>query len=407
MTRTEIPTTCPYCGQPLVRADAIQRLRRVQRQLDRERAEWQRRIRAQIEADARRRLEDQVERRVRAIRAQEAKRTERLTSTVVALRAQLAELRRERLELTRAHHAELTELRRSLDAQKRKELAAERKRLEASLRAQLERSAHAKVQREYQGQLTTLHRITDSLRRENERLQRQLEQVGAADRGDLNEDKIVQELQLTFRDDEIVRQKRGRAGTDILHRVQHRVGGELQEAGLIIYECKDTQRWSNNFVAQAKRSAKTHGTPYVVLASRAFPRGRREVLVQEGVIIVHPNHVVQMAHVVRSMVVGIHQAQLSGEGRARKTAAILRYLSSAAFRQTFGLVSEHTRKLRELLEDEREAHRRVWAKREQAYQEIREAAGTIESNIRGIIEQAAPARRARVIELPSRTSSSG
>lgn len=263
-----------------------------------------------------------------------------------ALRGELADLKRERSELIKEHRAEMAALRQSLEAEKRKELAEERKRIKAALRAEIARSEQAKAQRQYQGQLTTLNRLVDTLTSQNERLQRQLEHLAAADRGELNEDAILHELQLAFREDDIRRQKRGRAGTDILHTVQCRVGGELQEAGLIIYECKDTQRWSNEFLAQAKRAAKTHGTPYAVLVSRAFPRGQKDVLVRDGVIVVHPKHVVQMAHVVRSMVVGIHRANLSGEDRARKTTELLRYLSSTTFRQTFNMVNEKTRELR-------------------------------------------------------------
>lgn len=60
MRRPEVPTTCPYCGQPLVKAEAINHLVRAQQQLDRERARWERSIRAEAEAEARRALEEQL-----------------------------------------------------------------------------------------------------------------------------------------------------------------------------------------------------------------------------------------------------------------------------------------------------------------------------------------------------------
>lgn len=45
----------------------------------------------------------------------------------------------------------------------------------------------------------------------------------------------------------------------------------------------------------------------------------------------------------------------------------------------------------------------MWTRREQAYEEIREAADTIDANIRGIIEKVSPTSRAKVVSLPRRT----
>jgi hypothetical protein len=394
-----VPAVCPYCGQRLVNRTAIEHLRRVQARLEETRKRLERQLRSELKAEAERRLAEEVERKVQALRAQEARRSQKMATTIEALREQVAELREERAARIREHRSELVAVRRELERRMREELAQERKRLKSVLGSSIARTERAKAERAYEGQLRALNRLVGSLRGENERLQRQLEQLSAADRGDWNEEVILRELQLAFREDEIRRQRRGRAGSDILHAVHHRSGGEQQEAGLIIYECKDTLRWSKDFIAQAKKAAKSHGTPYVILVSRAFPQRRKEMFVEDGVIVVHPTHVIHMARVVRSMVIGIHQAKLSAEGRARKTEELLRYLSGTAFRQALGTLTEKTRELRELLEEEQRTHKRVWARREQAYGEVRDVTDTIDTTIRGIIERPVRERRAKVVPI--------
>lgn len=212
---------------------------------------------------------------------------------------------------------------------------------------------------------------------------------------------VLNLLKAAFRDDELTRTRRGRAGADIFHHVRYRDGGGgWAEAGLIIYECKDTLRWNNDFVVQAKRAAKTHEAAYTVLVSRAFPRGQKYLLVRgDGVIVVHPTLLLHVAHVVRRMVEEIHRAGLGADGRARKTEELFAYLKSERFKHSLGSIANATATLKEMLEAERDSHRRTWSRRENAYNEIREITSTVDEEIRVIVERPIRSRRAKVVPI--------
>ncbi len=398
-SRTEIPKVCPYCNQPLVNESAVAHLLRKERELENRQQRLGRDLRAQLEAQARVKIQQEVARRVAAVKAGETKKSERLAQVADELKQQLVDLRSERGELQRRHKADLTTLKREHEAELRKELAEARRRLKETLRPTIAREEQTKARRGYEGQMRTLNRVVSSLEGENERLKRQMERLSPADRGDWNEEAVLQRLQVAFRHDDIERHKKGRRGSDILHSVRCRVGNDMHDAGLIVYECKDTARWDNDFIPQMKRAGRTHGTSYLVLVSKAFPRSKRDLFVQDGVVVVHPNHVLHVAHMIRTMVVGIFQADLSAEGRMQKTQELFRYLTSERFRQAFGSISDSVRSLKEQLEDERESHRRTWGKRERAYNEIKEATDTIDADIRGVIERPVASRRSKVVPL--------
>jgi hypothetical protein len=166
-----------------------------------------------------------------------------------------------------------------------------------------------------------------------------------------------------------------------------------------VYECKDTLRWSNDFILQAKKAGKTHGTSYLVLVSRAFPRGQKNLFVRDGVIVVHPALLSHAAHVVRRMVAEVHRTGLGAEGRVRKTEELFSYLTGEKFRQEVGSITNATEMLRNMLEDERGSRRRTWANREAAYNEIRETLSTIDEEIRVIVERPIRSRKAKVVSI--------
>lgn len=387
----EPPSTCPMCGQQLINESAIEHVLRKQRENEAAQQRLERAIRQKAEADAQAKARQEIDRKIRAAKEAEAKKAAKLADALEDLKAQLFDLKTERKELERQHRAEIAALKQASEAARKKELRDALRKQKEALRPQVAREERGKVEREL--------RLIDGARRgleeENERLKRQLERMTAADRGEFNEEEVLQRLRLTFREDDIERSKRGVRGTDIFHRV--RVGGS--DAGLIIYECKDTLRWNNDFYAQCKRAGKTHGTSYVVLVSRAFPRNQKDLLTNDGVVVVHPSLLLHVAHIMRSMVAEIHRAGLTAQGQAQKTEELYRYLGGEDFRRTFGSLSIAARNLKDLLDKERDTHQRTWSRRETWYTEIGSVHSAIDERIRGIIEAPTRARGRKVIPL--------
>ena len=145
----------------------------------------------------------------------------------------------------------------------------------------------------------------------------------------MNEADIAEELAHAFPEDDI--QREGKGG-DILQTVRYQLGRKLEEAGLILYECKDTKRWSNAFLKQIKADGQTHQTPYLLLVSRTLPANEECACVRDDVVIVDPLHVRHLAWIVRRAVIETHRAERAGQDRAGKTARLYEYLRSDEFR---------------------------------------------------------------------------
>lgn len=336
-------THCPWCGQTLANRKAVEHLLRAEKQL-----------RKTIKSEE-------------AVRAQEAasKRVEAALRKLAAKEDELAALKRRQREQLRA------------------------------LRDQVKGEARAEVDKE----LRSLQRQVTRLREELESKERQLERLNVSDRGDMSEQDLFEALRHAFREDEIARRKRGQKGTDIMQQVWYRAGKEHQQAGLIIWECKDTNKWNNAFLAQASTQRETHGTTHVVVVSRVLPPRETQLFVRDGIIVARPREVLPVAHILRSMVIGIHRAGLSADAQAWKTRALHRYLASEEFRGDVTYMARRTETLSQLLVHERDRHKKDWTKREQHYSEIAGKIVDVDQRIRGIIEETKTLRPRRLVAL--------
>jgi hypothetical protein len=126
--------------------------------------------------------------------------------------------------------------------------------------------------------------------------------------------------------------------------------------------------------------------------------------VREDVPIVAPARLVDLARVLRGMVIELHRAGLTKESQATKTQELYQYLSGTEFRQTFKTVLDASKELSELLNKERGAHERTWAKRQQIYNEVGGKAAAIDGRVRAIIERSG-GEQGKVVALTRDTAS--
>lgn len=371
MGSANTPQVCPFCGQPLVNREAISHLHRAQ-------TEFERRVRAEEE----KRLQQMLRQQTATIRKEEREKSSKEVSRLERLAAKLEQ---------RADRAE------SLAERRAKQIAAAKL---AEAKKSLEESARKKAERQMERRERSLRSTVQRQSQQIEELQRRLEHVGAADRGEFNEQAILRQLRETFTDDEIRPVGKGRKGADLIQTVRYRAAGNYVTAGRILYECKDTQTWQNAFITQAKQARETHKTPHVILVTQAFPRNAKDLFWKDGIPVVHPNAVVHLARVVRQMVENVHRAGLSDQARALKTAELYQYLSGEEFSLAMSGIIDTSEKLKEALSEERQWHSRTWARRQDAYDAIVTKSTEVDEKIRAIIERPAGAVIGKVLQLP-------
>jgi hypothetical protein len=326
---------CPFCGQPLADKAAVGHLHRSERR-------FETKLRRELTEEANATAEGRAARKV-------------------------------------------ARLEQGLKEERRKVGALEAR--QAKGQERVERRIRREVERERSARKRELERTVAQAQTRNEELRRRLDGLSAKERGELNEGDIFQLLVDAFPQDEITRTKEQ---GDIIEVVMYGDGEELKSAGAILYECKDTQRWSNAFIEQIRSDGRSRQTPYLLLVSRALPGGEKGMGVHDGVVIADAAHTIPMAQILRRMAIESHVAGLAGRDHAGKTEQLYEYLSSEEFREHLAAVVETGGRLDAMLQKERRAHERTWSQRHRIYAELGRESVAIEQAIHSIVEQEGP-----------------
>lgn len=209
-----------------------------------------------------------------------------------------------------------------------------------------------------------------------------LERQTSEQMGEMVEADAYAALRSAFPHDDIQRVSRGVRGADILQRVLV----EGTEVGRIIYECKNVTSWQNEWLTKARSYRSQYQTPWVVIASRCFPRREKWFVVERGVPVIDLRLIVKLAEVLRAAVVEIGQLRTSNIGRQEKAEQMFEYVRSDHFVGRFRGVAEAVAGLREQQGKERQWHTEVWAKQIRLYDEIDDGRREISAQIRSIAE---------------------
>jgi len=174
-------------------------------------------------------------------------------------------------------------------------------------------------------------------------------------------------------------QSTGKMG-DVLHRVM--IGNE--EAGKILYECKKTDKFQNEFIKEILRHQESAKADYAVIITHAQKKDKSKFFLEENVIIIDPLGFLDLAVVLRLSLIDIHNMKLTREEAKQKGIEILRYMQAGEFKNYMVGNIEQTRKAYELLMKEVSEHKKDWEERLKIYytihqntQNVRKAIGQI------------------------------
>jgi hypothetical protein len=223
---------------------------------------------------------------------------------------------------------------------------------------------------------------TGRLKAKVDDLSLKLERQTSEQMGDMAEADAFAALRSAFPRDDIQRVGRGVRGADIIQIVI----AEGTEVGRIIYECKNVSTWQNEWLAKARSYRSEYQTPWVVIATRCFPRREKWFVVERGVPVIDLRFIVKLGEVIRAAVVEIGQLRTSNIGRQAKAEQMFEYVRSDHFAGRFKGVAEAIANLREQQGKERQWHTEAWAKQTRIYDEMEEGRREISARIRAIAE---------------------
>jgi len=192
------------------------------------------------------------------------------------------------------------------------------------------------------------------------------------------EEELVKELKAKFPEDDI--QHKGHAG-DILHYIMYK----NKQIGLIVYECKKTQKFQNSYISQIKADVAKREATYGVLVTDAPEKDKAGFWVKDDILIVHPFGTIYIAEVIRKWIISLYAMKLSEVEMSECAKKLLEYIKGNKFKNSVRDTIDRIRQLNELLNKEMTTHKNLWEKRHKHYNYIHNHASSIERDSLSII----------------------
>jgi hypothetical protein len=278
--------------------------------------------------------------------------------------------------------------------------AAEQARTDAASQiAALKAEQHAAVEKRVAEAQETLLRQKEDLHREKESavlaekakvlkltsdladLQRKLEGKSAHELGEGSEVDLFEQLRAAFEGDRIQRVPKGVNGADVIHEVLH----NGRTCGKIVYDAKNRDAWQNGFAVKLNADKLTQGADHAILSSNKFPKDKREIHLQDGVIVAAPARVLAIVEILRDQLIRLHELRISNDQRDSKTEELYAFITSEHCKQLIAQVETQAGKMLDLDSKEQEAHRRLWDHRKKLILAVQKARGDLSFEIDRII----------------------
>ena len=324
--------------------------------------------RAQIEADAARR----VKLALAGDMEQKAKEIAELQDVLKLRDSKLAEAQKAQADLIRKQR-ELDDARREFDLTIEKRVEEGLEATRARARKDAEEKLGLKVMEKEQ--------TIASMQRQIEELQRRAEQGSQQLQGEVQELELEALLKTKFPGDLIQPVPKGEHGGDVVHQVMGPVG---QSCGTILWECKRTKNWSDGWLPKLRADQRAAKAEFSVLVSQALPKGIEASDLVDGVWVTHARTVLPVAIALRYSLIEVAAARKATEGQQGKMEMVYRYLTGPAFRQRVQAIVEAFSSMREDLDREKKAIGKHWAKREQQIEQVMNATVGMYGDLQGI-----------------------
>jgi hypothetical protein len=214
-----------------------------------------------------------------------------------------------------------------------------------------------------------------------EDLKRAYDQKTAEELGEGAEIDLHEALKAEFAGDRIERINKGQPGADILHTVMH----NGKECGKIIYDSKNHKQWRTEFVTKLASDQMAAKAEHAVLSTSKFPKGARQLHVQDGVVLAGPARVVALVHVIRRHLVQTNTLRLSNDERVKKTAALYAFITSERCAGFLARIDTHTDDLLELQVKEKKAHDATWKRQGELIRSVQRVRAELTNEIDTIV----------------------
>lgn len=291
-------------------------------------------------------------------------------------KAEIEKLKREKAELKEVAEA---------DAQKKlSEILA----LEKDKIRRAEEDKNELRFKELQKQLEDQRRLTEEMKRKQEQGSMQLQ-------GEVQELAIEEWLADQFPLDTIEEIKKGARGGDCIQIVNTR---SRQNCGKIYYESKRTKDFHPSWIEKFKNDMQEKDADIGVLVTEAMPSGFERMGIKDGVWVCSFEEFKALCAVLRESVIQISLAVSTQENKGEKMHMLYDFLTSNTFRMQVEAIVEGFSAMKESLEGEKRAMKRIWKEREKQIDKVISNTINMYGSIKGIAGNAI--KSVKSLELP-------
>ena len=195
------------------------------------------------------------------------------------------------------------------------------------------------------------------------------------------------ELTLTLRKyyptDDI--QHKGKKG-DVLHFII----ADGKQAGIILYECKNTKTIDKSHISQASRDKQKRNADLAVLVTRGKAKWFAGYDYKQDVHICHPLTVIALVNLLRDNLIKLAQSKLNPEEKANALQTLQSYMADGKVHSVLNNISLNTIRIAEDTSTEIMTHYTMWNRRLENTKNIFIDAFKLDNNIHFILEGKPP-----------------
>lgn len=256
--------------------------------------------------------------------------------------------------------------------------------------------AQVNAEEQYKFKLMERDKKIKDIEQQLEAARRTAEQGSQQSQGEVVEMEFEKELSVKYPLDKFEPVPKGFDGADLLQTVVSNTG---KKNGTIIWEFKNTKNFSAEWIAKLKKDQQQANADVAVLVTKTLPKGGQEVEMIDGVLVVSYALAIPVSGILRKSIEDLSYAQLVTQGQDEKMRMIYNYLTGNQFKTKITAIVSAFKSLKEDIETEKRAFKKMWASREKLLDHVIDSASSMYGDIEGIAGSAAP--KIEALEIPA------
>lgn len=203
--------------------------------------------------------------------------------------------------------------------------------------------------------------------------------------GEALEREVESRLRRRFSWDQFLPVRTGSFGADLVQSVNSNQG---VSSGKIIWECKNTKHWNQEWLKKIKQDQLSENANAAVIVSVALPDGFRNFDLLEDVWVCSPDYFLELATAIRFYLCEVFAIRKTNENKDIKNELLFSYVTGQQFRTKFKAIIEMQKELKEGLEKEKKLMTAAWSKREKHLDLLLTSAAGVGGDLTGILGKA-------------------